>query len=197
MPRGLIGLADLPDRYAAALRRYLYGTPTLKVDWALDGPIPWTAPEAREAGTVHVGEEGAFAICGQQSIADPSRAPEGRHTAWAYVHDPAIGADGVEARIERLAPGFRDHILARHVLTPADLESRNANLVGGDVGGGSYALDQLILRPVPTLTPYRTPIRGLYLGSAATFPGGAVHGVPGHAAARFAIALDLPIRVFR
>ena len=196
-PHGLLRLADLPDRYAGALRRYRYGPPTLKLDWALDGPIPWTAAEARAAGTVHVGDEGAFAICGQQSLADPSRAPAGKHTAWAYVHDPAIGAAGVEARIERLAPGFRDRILARHVLTPADLEARNANLVGGDVGGGSYALDQLIFRPVPTLTPYRTPIRGLYLGSAAAFPGGAVHGVPGYAAARFALALDLPIRVFR
>jgi phytoene dehydrogenase-like protein len=196
-PHGLLRLADLPGRYAAALARYRYGPPTLKVDWALDGPIPWTAPEAREAGIVHVGDEGAFALCGQQSVADAGRAPAGKHTAWAYVHDPAIGADGVEARIEPLAPGFRDRILARHVLTPADLESRNPNLAGGDVGGGSYALDQLVFRPVPTLAPYRTPIRGLYLGSAATFPGGAVHGVPGHAAARLALALDLPIRVLR
>jgi phytoene dehydrogenase-like protein len=196
-PHGLLALADLPDRYAAALCRYRYGPPTLKVDWALDGPIPWTAPEAREAGTVHVGEEGAFAICGQQSLADPGRAPAGKHTAWAYVHDPAIGADGLEERIERFAPGFRDRILARHVLTPADLESRNANLVGGDVGGGSYALDQLIFRPVSTLNPYLTPIRRLYLGSAATFPGGGVHGVPGHAAARFALALDLPMKALR
>ncbi len=193
-PRSLLQLADLPRRYAAALRRYRYGPPTLKVDWALDGPIPWTAPEAREAGTVHVGDERGFAICGQQSIADPGRAPAGKHTAWAYVHDTEIGPDGVEARIERFAPGFRGRILARHVLTSADLEARNPNLVAGDVGAGSYALDQLIFRPVRTLTPYRTPIRGLYLGSAATFPGGGVHGVPGHAAARLALALDLPMR---
>jgi phytoene dehydrogenase-like protein len=94
----------------------------------------------------------------------------------------------MEAQVERFAPGFRERILARHVLGPADLEARNANLVGGDVGGGSYALDQVIFRPVPSLAPYRTPLRGLYIGSAATFPGGAVHGVPGHAAARLALA---------
>ena len=94
----------------------------------------------------------------------------------------------IERQLERFAPGFRDRILARHVLGPADLERRNANLVGGDVGAGSYTLDQVIFRPLPSLSPYRTPVRGLYLGSAATFPGGAVHGVPGHAAARTALA---------
>jgi phytoene dehydrogenase-like protein len=93
----------------------------------------------------------------------------------------------IEQRVEHFAPGFRDRILARHILGPADLEGRNANLVGGDVGAGSYALDQVVFRPVPSLTPYRTPVRGLYLGSASAFPGGAVHGVPGHAAARFAL----------
>jgi phytoene dehydrogenase-like protein len=93
----------------------------------------------------------------------------------------------MEAQVERFAPGFRDRIRGRHVLSPADLERRNANLLAGDVGGGSYALDQVIFRPVPSLSPYRTPVRGLYLGSAATFPGGAVHGVPGHAAARAAL----------
>jgi phytoene dehydrogenase-like protein len=214
MPAALASLAGeaLPSAYADALRRYRHGPATLKVDWALDGTIPWTAPEAREAGTVHVGgsaeevlrgagaagalPERPFMLVGQQSIADPTRAPAGRHTAWAYTHGPAtvdwrgLGerhVERMEARIESFAPGFRDRILARHVLGPADLERRNANLVGGDVGGGSYALDQLIFRPVPSLAPYRTPVRGLYLGSAATFPGGAVHGVPGHAAARLAL----------
>ncbi len=183
------------------------------MDWALDGPIPWTAPEARGAGTVHVGgseddvlaataqvvglPERPFLLLGQQSVADPSRAPAGKHTAWAYTHGAPTASTGpaeterhvdrVEAQVERFAPGFRERILARHVLAPADLEARNANLVGGDVGGGSYALDQLIFRPAPRLSPYRTPIRGLYLGSAATFPGGAVHGVPGDAAARAAL----------
>lgn len=217
MPSALAALAGeaLPVRYARGLRRYRMGPATLKLDWALDGPIPWSAPQAREAGTVHVGGSAAevltstaltddglrerpFMLLGQQSLADPSRAPAGKHTAWAYTHAPQSGIDWVaeqdrhvermEAQVERFAPGFRDLILARHVLGPADLQRRNANLIGGDVGGGSYSLDQMIFRPVPSLAPYRTPLRGLYLGSAATFPGGAVHGVPGRAAARLALA---------
>jgi phytoene dehydrogenase-like protein len=214
-PAGLLRLAGdaLDPRYAGHLRAYRAGPATLKVDWALDGPIPWEAPQAREAGTVHVGgddrevldalaptgdalHERPFMLLGQQSVADPSRAPEGRHTAWAYTHGPQEAdwtgqterhVERMEAQVERFAPGFRDRILARHVLGPADLERRDANLVAGDVGSGSYALDQVIFRPVPSLSPYRTPVRGLYLGSAATFPGGAVHGVPGHAAARAAL----------
>ena len=215
MPHALSSLAGdaLPARYARALRRYRYGLATLKIDWALDGPIPWSAPEAREAGTIHVGgsaremlestapggglRERPFMLLGQQSVADPSRAPAGKHTAWAYTHGPhwvdweaerERHVERMEAQVERFAPGFRDRILARHVLGPADLQARNANLHGGDVGGGSYSLDQVIFRPVPSLAPYRTPVRGLYLGSAASFPGGAVHGVPGHAAARLALA---------
>ena len=126
-------------------------------------------------------------------MADPTRAPEGKHTAWAYTHGPqdAPWTDGIveriEAQVERFAPGFRDRVLARHVLLPAELEARNANLVGGDVGGGSYRLRQVVFRPLPKLTPYSTPLKGLYIGSAATFPGGAVHGVPGDAAARAAL----------
>jgi phytoene dehydrogenase-like protein len=215
MPSALATLAgdQLPARYARALRRYRIGPATLKVDWALDGQIPWSAPEAREAGTVHVGgsagevlaatarggglREQPFMLVGQQSIADPSRAPLNKHTAWAYTHGPhSVDWEAerdrhvarMEAQIERFAPGFRERILARHVLGPAELEGRNANLIGGDVGGGSYSLEQVIFRPVPSPAPYRTPIRGLYIGSAATFPGGAVHGVPGRAAARLALA---------
>jgi phytoene dehydrogenase-like protein len=219
MPGALVSLAGdaLPARYARALGRYELGPATLKLDWALAGPIPWLADEARAAGTVHVGgsaeevlrttayghdgdgglPERPFMLLGQQSLADPTRAPAGKHTAWAYTHGPHTvdwaaarerHAERMEAQIERFAPGFRELILARHVLGPADLEARNANLVGGDVGGGSYALRQVIFRPVPSLAPYRTPVRGLYIGSAATFPGGAVHGVPGHAAARLALA---------
>ena len=148
---------------------------------------------ASHAGGLH---ERPFLLLGQQSIADPSRAPAGRHTAWAYTHGPHDAdwagqaerhVERVEAQVERFAPGFRDLILARHVQSPADLERRNANLVAGDVGGGSYDLDQVVFRPVPGLSPYRTPLRGLYLGSASAFPGGAVHGVPGHAAARIAL----------
>jgi phytoene dehydrogenase-like protein len=215
-PRGLLALAGdaLGEHYRRRLRRYRYGPSTLKIDWALSDPIPWTAPLAREAGTVHVGgsdeevlratahtglqelAEQPFMLLGQQSLADPTRAPAGQHTAWAYTHGPhEVDWEGrrdelverMEARIEAFAPGFRERILARHVQTPGDLERRNANLVHGDVGAGSYALDQLVLRPVPSLAPYRTPVRGLYVGSASTFPGGAVHGVPGHAAARLAL----------
>jgi len=215
MPGALAELAGdgLPARYAGALRRFRHGPATLKVDWALGGPIPWSAAAAREAGTVHVGgpadevlettsiasglPERPFMLLGQQSLADPSRAPAGKHTAWAYTHGPQDAdwegerdrhVERMEAQVERFAPGFRDLILARHVLGPADLQARNANLVGGDVGGGSYTLDQVIFRPLPSLAPYRTPLTGLYLGSAAAFPGGAVHGVPGHAAARLALA---------
>ncbi len=216
-PHGLLEVAGhaLPGDYTAALQRYRYGPATVKIDWALDGPIPWSAPEARRAGTVHVGgtdqevlqavapagdsglAEKPFMLTGQQSVSDPSRAPEGKHTAWAYTHGPH-GVDWekegerhverMEAQMERFAPGFRDLILGRHVMLPGQLEERNRNLVGGDVGAGSYTLDQVIFRPVPSLAPYRTPLRGLYIGSASTFPGGAVHGVPGHAAARLALA---------
>lgn len=215
MPHALIEMTGeaLSPWYRKALRRYVYGAATLKLDWAMDGPIPWRNDEVRTAGTVHVGgaekeflgsvEEGAegfperpFMLVGQQSLADRTRAPEGKHTAWAYTHAPA-GADWarwqerhaerMEAHIESYAPGFRDRILARHQLGPAELQDRNPNLVGGDVGGGSYKLRQVVFRPIPAISPYRTPLRGLYLGSAATFPGGAVHGVPGDAAARAAL----------
>jgi len=186
----------------------------MKLDWALDAPIPWENEDARRAGTVHVGGtatnlRGAlrdvarqrlpkhpFLLSGQQSIADPTRAPDGKHTAWAYTHTPQgvdwtvereRFADTIERQIERFAPGFRERVLARHVMVPADLEARNENLVGGDVGHGSYAMDQLMFRPVPSLNPYSTPVRGLFIGSASAFPGGAVHGIPGHAAARAAL----------
>jgi phytoene dehydrogenase-like protein len=215
MPRALLALAGdaISGPYRALAARYRYGPATLKVDWALDGPIPWTGAAAREAGTVHVcGDEAEtvdtmtrmrrqlperpYLLVGQQSLADPSRAPAGKQTAWAYTRGPQTvdwpresdrHVERIEAQIERYAPGFRDRILARSVLTPAALQRRNPNLIGGDVGGGSYVLPQVIFRPVPRLSPYRTPVPGLYLGSAAAFPGAAVHGVPGDAAARAAI----------
>lgn len=210
----LVGAA-MPPAYAHRLARFRYGPRTVKVDWALDGPVPWTAPEAQEAGTVHVGGEAEavtaqttavsrgevpqrpFLLFGQQSVADPDRAPAGKHTAWAYTRVPAAvaGEDAVMAhaermtdQVERFAPGFRDLILARHVQGPERLEAGNVNLVGGDVGGGTYRLDQTVFRPLPALVPYATPIRGLWLGSASAFPGGAVHGVPGWAAAGYALA---------
>lgn len=216
-PQALLALTGdrMPGEYARRLSRYRYGPSTVKIDWALDGPTPWTAPEARLAGTVHVGGEAEavtaqttairageiperpFLLFGQQSLADPSRAPAGGHTAWAYTRVPpqVAGRGAVTAhaermtdQMERFAPGFRDLVLARHIQGPEDLERGDVNLVGGDVGGGSYALDQTVFRPLPALVPYATPIRGLWLGSAATFPGGAVHGVPGWAAASYALA---------
>ncbi len=215
-PHGLIRLAGhaLPASYVARLARFRYGPPTFKLDWALDGPVPWTAAAARSAGTVHVGgstseltaglmqqragilPERPFLLLGQQSLADPTRAPMGKQTAWAYTHVPrGINWDEeterfterIEAQVARFAPGFRDRILARHVIAPPDFTARNQSLIGGDVGGGSSALDQLIFRPLPALSPYRTPIRGLYLGSASTFPGAGVNGIAGAAAARCAL----------
>jgi phytoene dehydrogenase-like protein len=216
MPHALDAMAGdaLPAAYRMLLRQYVYGPATLKVDWALDGPIPWSAPEVARSGTVHLGGDEAtllqsvaqaerglperpYLLVGQQSLADPLRAPPGKHTAWAYTHGPREGIDWaaqtprhverIEEQVERFAPGFRDRILARHVLGPAELQARNPNLVGGDVGGGSYRLRQTVFRPMPKLSPYTTPVKGLFLGSAAAFPGGAVHGVPGDAAARAAL----------
>lgn len=208
-----LGGAALTDRYRLRLGRFRQGPGVFKVDWALKGPIPWLAEDARGAGTVHVGADSGemtrscdvreggdlarppFLIVGQQSVADSSRAPRGRHTAWAYTRVPpgqddstlASYAGEMESQIERFAPGFRDQLLARHLLTPARMEAANPNLRNGDIGGGSYVLDQMLLRPIPSLSPYRTPVRGLYLGSASTFPGGAVHGMCGWAAARCAL----------
>jgi phytoene dehydrogenase-like protein len=221
-PRGLLALAqdELPDDYVRRLVQFRYGPSTVKVDWALDGPVPWSAEHPRRAGTVHLGgtsgeisealaasahghlPESPLLLFGQQSVADPTRAPAGKHTAWAYTHvprsidwathrEPFLGR--IEAQVERFAPGFRDLVLARHVMDPGDLQNRNDNLEHGDVGGGSYELDQLLFRPVPSLSPYRTPLRGLYLGSASAFPGGAVHGIPGDAAANAALT-DLKLR---
>ncbi len=215
-PHGLVALAGdaLGDAYTRRALRFRYGPQTMKFDWALDAPIPWENEDARRAGTVHVGgtvpelrsalhqvssgrlPDQPFLLSGQQSIADPTRAPAGKHTAWAYTHTPAgvdwareraPFADAVELQIERFAPGFRDCVLARRIMSPGDLEARNPSLPGGDVGHGSYAMDQLIFRPLPSLNPYATPLGGLFIGGASTFPGGAVHGVNGHAAARAAL----------
>jgi phytoene dehydrogenase-like protein len=178
-----------------------------KVDWALDAPIPWRATACAQAGTVHLGgtiEEIArserdawegritpspFVLLTQPSLFDPSRAPKGRHTAWAYCHVPhGSGADrlaSIEQQVERFAPGFRDRILARSVRGPAELERHNANLVGGDIGAGVTDLWQAFARP--TWRAYSTPVRGLYLCSASTPPGVGVHGLCGYFAARRAL----------
>jgi phytoene dehydrogenase-like protein len=206
-PRGLLNIAAqvLPANYQKALRRYKYGPAVFKIDWALSNPIPWRAKECSRAGTIHVGssleeierseraawngsqENKPFVLVTQPSLFDSTRAPEGRHTAWAYCHVPNNSdwdmTSRIELQIERVAPGFRDAILARSVRTPAQLQKHNANLVGGDISGGANNLMQLILRP--TRHAYATPCPGLYLCSSSTPPGGGVHGMCGyHAAAR-------------
>jgi len=205
VPRELVRLARgrLPVRYERRLLRYRYGPGVFKVDWALSGPVPWTAAACHRAATVHLGgplDEIArserdnlsprpFVIAAQQSLFDPTRAPEGRHTLWAYCHVPsgstADHADAIEAQVERFAPGFRELVLARAVRTPADAELENRNHVAGDIYGGLMDLRQLVIRPSPM--PYRTPLRGVYLCSSATPPGGGVHGLCGAAAARLAL----------
>jgi phytoene dehydrogenase-like protein len=204
-----IGGKSLPDGYRRALERYRYGAAAFKIDWALDGPVPWTAPECARSATVHlagtleevVASEAApargkvhdrpFVLFVQPTLFDPSRAPEGKHTAWAYCHVPNgcplnLTAH-IEGQVERFAPGFRDRILARSVLTPADLERRNPNLIGGDISGGMMDLRQVFARPVPRLNPYRTPLKGVYLCSSSTPPGGGVHGMSGYHAATAAL----------
>jgi phytoene dehydrogenase-like protein len=209
MPAELRRIASLPERYDRALARYRHGPAAFKIDWALSEPIPWRAPECARTATVHLGgtfdeisasEWGAwrgrpvarpFVIVAQHTLFDPTRAPAGRHTAWAYCHVPngwrGDMTEAMEAQIERFAPGFREVVLARHVTTPADLEGRNRNLVGGDINGGTMDLGQLLTRPVARLNPYRTPLPGLYLCSSATPPGGGVHGMCGYSAALAAL----------
>ena len=207
-PRQFLRLAGdrVTGRYRRALERYRYGPGVFKLDWALDGPIPWVAKDAGEAGTVHLGgtlaeitaSEAApganppFVLLAQPTRFDASRAPRGRHTAWAYCHVPNGASldmtDPIEQQVERFAPGFRDRILARHALGPAELERRNPNLVGGDISGGANDLGQLLARPVLRRVPYATPIDGVYLCSSSTPPGGGVHGMCGYLAARAALS---------
>jgi phytoene dehydrogenase-like protein len=208
-PHALAEIAGsrLPLDFRRALQRYRYGTAAFKLDWALRAPIPWRNAACGRAGTVHIGgtfeeivdSENApargvhapkpFVLLSQPSLFDSSRAPHGSHTGWAYCHVPnASNIDmtaAIEAQIERFAPGFRDLIVARSVRSPADLERGNANLVGGDIAGGSTNLRQLLRRP--TWRAYRTPARGLYLCSASTPPGAGVHGLCGFFAAQAAL----------
>jgi phytoene dehydrogenase-like protein len=198
----------LPSSYRRALEKYRYGPGVFKMDWALDGPIPWKAAECAQSATVHLGgtmeeiaaserapwagtiERRPFVLLTQPSLFDPSRAPAGKHTAWAYCHVPngstADASEAIEAQIERFAPGFRTRVLARSVMNTADLEAHNANLHGGDIGGGAQTLRQFFWRPTRTL--YRTPAPGLYLCSSSTPPGGGVHGMCGYHAARCALS---------
>jgi phytoene dehydrogenase-like protein len=204
-PRELLRFASFQARYEAALRRYRHGPGAFKLDWALSGPVPWADERCSRAATVHLGgslEEIAaserapgssrpFVLFAQPSLWDDTRAPAGRHTAWAYCHVPngseADMTDAIEAQVERFAPGFRERILARSALGPMELEAHNGNLVGGDINGGLMDLRQLYARPVAKRVPYRTPRRGVYLCSASTPPGGGVHGMCGVAAANVAL----------
>jgi phytoene dehydrogenase-like protein len=203
-PRQLLAIAGarLPRAYSRTLARWRYGPAVFKLDWALSSPIPWRARECRRAATVHVGgslEEIAawersytgapFIILVQPTLFDPTRAPEGKHTAWGYCHVPNGWAgdltDAIEGQVERFAPGFRETILARRALTPTAFESHNPNLVGGDISGGAMDLRQLFLRP--SARTYITPVCGVFICSASTPPGGGVHGMCGYHAVRAAL----------
>jgi phytoene dehydrogenase-like protein len=210
-PRGVLEVAGhrLPDRYHRALGRFRYGPGIFKLDWALDGPIPWSAPETARAGTVHLGgtlaeiaaseeavargrcPERPYVLLVQASLFDSERAPPGQHTAWAYCHVPngsqADMTGAIEAQIERFAPGFGDRVLARSAMTSAEVERRNRNYVGGDINGGLQDLTQLFTRPVARPVPYSTPVEGLYICSSSTPPGGGVHGMSGFFAAQAAL----------
>ncbi len=210
-PRQLIRVVGdrLPPRYRRALERFRYGPGSFKVDLALDGPVPWRASECGRTACLHVGgtfaevaaaerapwerreAERPFVLVAQQTVVDPSRAPEGKHTVWAYCHVPNGSrvdmTDAIEGQIERFAPGFRERVLARHVMAPADFERHNANLVGGDINGGASDLAQLVGRPAFRAIPYSTPVPGLFLCSSSTPPGGGVHGMCGFLAAQAAL----------
>jgi len=198
----------LPRGYRKKLQRYQYGPGAFKIDWALSAPIPWTAKECLKAGTVQLGatyseiaeaeraawqgrvSERPFIVLAQPSLFDPSRAPTGKHSAWAYCHVPHASSmhmtDRIEQQIERFAPGFRDLILGRHISTPHSLEADNPNIVGGDIVGGVQNLRQIVCRPTCDLVPYATPLKAVYLCSASTPPGAGVHGMCGfHAASAY------------
>ena len=210
-PRQLARMAKLPDGFRRRMERYRYGPAAFKMDWALSAPVPWKAAECASAATVHLGcsfaeifqsewnashgrhSETPFTLIAQPSLFDATRAPAGQHTLWAYCHVPNGSTvdmtNAIERQIERFAPGFRDCIIARSVLTPADLERHNANLIGGDINGGIQDLSQMFLRP--TIRMYSTAVDNLYLCSSSTPPGGGVHGLCGFHAARTALRKSL------
>ena len=214
--RDLLAGHHLPARLLRDIHRFQWDNPTIKVNWALDRPVPWSAEGARGAGTVHLGVDAdgfvdfaadlsvgrtpqrPFILFGQMTTSDPTRSPAGTESAWAYTHVPhtidwsgerlAAHVERIEDALERVAPGFRDTRLDRHVQSPGDLEDANANLVGGAVNAGTAGLhQQLVFRPTPGLGRPETPVPGLYLASAAAHPGGGVHGAPGWNAARAAL----------
>jgi phytoene dehydrogenase-like protein len=195
----------LPERYRRQLARYRYGPGVFKIDWALSEPIPWRAPECARAATIHLGgtfaeiaasakaaweseiDERPFVLLAQPTLFDPTRAPPGQHTAWAYCHvpngSPVDRTKAIELQVERFAPGFRDIILARSTRTAVELERHNPNLIGGEINGGAETVYQFVFRPALRLNPYTTPAQGLYLCSSSTPPGGGVHGMCGYNAA--------------
>jgi phytoene dehydrogenase-like protein len=211
-PRELIRIAGsrLPPRYSRRLAAFPHGPGAFKVDFALDGPIPWRAEACAQAATIHLGgtlaeiaeserapwegrpAERPFVLLAQPSLFDTSRAPKGKHTAWAYCHVPNGSSfdmtERIEEQIERFAPGFRDLVIGRSVLTPSDLERHDRNYVGGDINGGAATFRGLLARPTISRSPYRTPAEGVYLCSASTPPGGGVHGMCGYWAARAALS---------
>jgi phytoene dehydrogenase-like protein len=210
-PRQILEICGdkLPVKYRNRLERYRYGPGAFKVDWALSEKIPFKSESCCGAGTIHIGgtmeeiaeseklvwegkvSEKPYIILAQQSVFDSSRAPKGKHTAWAYCHVPRGSkinmSERIENQIERFAPGFQDTIIARHTMSPADFESYNANYIGGDINGGVQDLGQMFSRPVLSLSPYRIPLRGYYICSSSTPPGGGVHGMCGYHAARQAL----------
>jgi phytoene dehydrogenase-like protein len=210
-PRQLVAIAGdrLPSRYRRRLERFQYGPGVFKLDHALSGPVPWSDPEVARTATVHLGgtmaevaaaeaavargehPERPFVLVAQASLFDPSRAPAGRHTLWAYCHVPAGSTvdmtDHIEAQIERFAPGFRDLVIARHTMGPKALEAHNPNYHGGDITGGVTDWRQFAARPTFSLHPWKTPVDGLYLCSASTPPGAGVHGMCGLHAGRLAL----------
>ena len=214
-PRQLAGIAGdkLPTGYVKKLRRFRYGPGVFKIDWALDGPIPWRADACLRSATVHVGgtiEEIAehehavfhgrmtdrpFVLVAQQSMFDSTRAPAGKHTGWAYCHVPHGSSEDqtarIERQIERFAPGFRDRILARRTLNTAQYEAHDANFIGGDIAGGANTMLQFLTRPFPRLDPYATPNERVFLCSSSTPPGGGVHGMCGYWAAQSALRRTL------
>jgi phytoene dehydrogenase-like protein len=217
-PRALVAMAGerLPAPYRRALERYRYGNGAAKVDFALSGPVPWTNTALAEAPTVHLGGSRAqiaeaeaqtsrgehaanpYVLVSQPSVVDPGRAPDGKQVLWAYSHVPSGSTrdpvEDVTRQIERFAPGFRDVVLATASMSASELESYNPNYVGGDIGAGAISIRQLLRRPVLSTNPWRTPLAGVYLASAATPPGPAVHGLSGWHAARHALAEVFDLR---
>jgi phytoene dehydrogenase-like protein len=210
-PKQLLQIAGqkFSSLYKWQLQRYRYGPGVFKIDWALEGPIPFMAPACREAGTVHLGNtleeiaageqliaegkhaEKPFVLLAQQSLFDATRAPEGKHTAWAYCHVPNGSTTDmtvpIEKQIERFAPGFGKLIEARHTMNTAQIEAYNANYIGGDISGGSIDITQLFTRPALRLSPYKTSAKGIYICSSSTPPGAGVHGMCGYNAAKRAL----------